>query len=198
MGANTMLKYAGESKENCLLEAIAALSCPFDIHLCILNISKPQNKVVDFMLLQNSIRLLQRNKEMYEGLAHIDVEKALQASSHYEFDEFFSRRAMGFTSPEHLYHTVSCAEDLKHITVPVFALNALSDPVIPYFSRREDCLPYSDFKTNPKLILVVSRHGGHLGWFTGIMKPKRVRIRQWYPYPAVEFLDYHLHTHPKP
>ena len=131
MGANTLLKYAGESKEGCLLEAIAALSCPFDIHLCILNISKPYNKIVDFMLVQNSIKLLENNLKAYEGHALVDIKKALDASSHYEFDEFFTRRAMGFQSPEHLYHTVSCVEDLKHITVPVLALNALNDPIIP-------------------------------------------------------------------
>lgn len=131
MGANTMLKYAGESRNDCLLEAIVSLSCPYDIHLCILNISKPQNKIVDFMLLRNSIRLLQANKKMYEGFPNLDIQKALEASSHYEFDELFSRRVMGFQSPEDLYHTVSCVGELQHITVPVFALNALSDPVIP-------------------------------------------------------------------
>ena len=131
MGGNTMLKYAGELGKKCPLEAIAVISCPFDIHLCILNIREPQNWIVDYMLTKNSVRLLQKNKETYASNPHLDIEKALNSSSHYDFDEFFTRRIMGFHSPEHLYQTVSSTESLPHITVPVFALNALNDPIIP-------------------------------------------------------------------
>lgn len=58
---------------------------------------------------------------------------------------------------------------LHDIKVPVFALSSLDDPVITKHN-----IPYNEFPRNPNLILAVTRTGGHIGWYTGILRPKRV------------------------
>ena len=37
-----------------------------------------------------------------------------------------------------------------------------------------DCVPYKAAERNKNIILVVTRNGGHVGWFHGFWRPKRV------------------------
>lgn len=40
------------------------------------------------------------------------------------------------------------------------------------------------FANSQNLILAVTRTGGHVAFYTGLLHPKR-----WYPTPTLEFLD---------
>jgi predicted alpha/beta-fold hydrolase len=187
MGGNLLLKYAGESKENCHLTALVTLSPPYDILKCsrYLAVNLP-NRVLPDKYLNNSFRkLLEQNKEMLEPLQQthgVDIEGALKTTRTWDFDELFTRRVFGFNSPEEYYDTASCRHVLDGIAIPTMSISALDDPVIT-----PDCIPYESFKKNPNTLLVVTRTGGHIGWFQGLHTPQR-----WYPKPTMEFLDYIL------
>lgn len=172
MGANVILKYVGEAKDQCSLLAVAVISCPFDILLCskALMKSHPSPNITDQLLVESFVKLLKANKDFY--MPHdlpINLEEALRSKTTREFDELFTRRIHGYRSPEHYYREVSCVNYLHQITIPVFALSSLDDPVIT-----KDCIPFEEFSHNSNLVLAITRSGGHLGWFTGFIRPRRV------------------------
>lgn len=167
-----MLKYVGETGDKCLLLGVAAISCPFDILLCSKSLTRSHPIIAfpDQFLVKNFVKLLRANKEFI--MPHdlpINLEQALLSKSTREFDELFTRRIHGYRSPEHYYREVSCVNYLHQITIPVFALSSLDDPVIT-----KDCIPYEEFIHNSNLVLATTRTGGHLGWFTGLVRPRRV------------------------
>jgi predicted alpha/beta-fold hydrolase len=169
MGANVMLKYVGEAREKSILLGVAAVSCPFDILLCSKAISK--TVLPDKFMAEDFVKLLKKNKDYF--MPHdlpILLEEALLSKTTRQFDELFTRRIHGYRSPEHYYREVSCVNYLHQITIPVLALSSLDDPVIT-----KDCIPYEEFLHNENLILATTLTGGHLGWFTGFLRPRRVR-----------------------
>lgn len=182
LGANIVLKYAAESQMDCLLRGIAVISCPFDLLICSLHLRKFLYKFSDQYIARALTNLLQANQDAVkplESTSNLSIQDSLQASSLYEFDEKFTRRALGYHSVEQFYRTNSCSRVLHHISVPVLALSALDDPVIT-----AECIPVQAFANSPNLILALVRTGGHVCFYTGWLKPWR-----WYPVPALEFLD---------
>lgn len=187
MGGNILLKYAGETKEHCLLSALVTLSPPYDILACSRHLSAdmPHRRLPDQHMSENFKILLAKNKEALKSLVHthgVDLEGALRATRTREFDELFTRRIFGFENPEEYYDSVSCKHFLDGITIPTLSLSTLDDPVIT-----KDCIPYDSFQKNPNLLLAVTRTGGHVGWYEGLHTPQR-----WYPKPTMEFLDHVL------
>jgi len=187
MGGNLLLKYAGETKEECLLTALVSVSPPYDILACsrYLSVNLPHRIFPDSYLNKNFRRLLSDNRLAFEPLVQthgVDIEGALNTTRTWDFDEKFTRRIFGFKSPEEYYDTVSCKHYLHDIKIPTLSLSTLDDPVIT-----KDCIPYESFKKNPNTLLAVTRTGGHIGWFEGLQNPQR-----WYPKPTMEFLDYIL------
>lgn len=132
MGANLVLKYAGESRHNCCLSAIVAVSCPFDLLQCCQTLRKFQFRLSDKMLTRNLKTLVRTNYEVIsqlQGVNGIDMAQVQTATSVYEFDDLLTRRALGLGSVEEYYETSSCTRVLQDICVPTLAINALDDPV---------------------------------------------------------------------
>ena len=132
MGANLVLKYAGESRRNCCLAAIVAVSCPFDLLQCCQTLRKFQFRISDKMLTSNLKTLVRANYAVIsqlQGVNGIDMAQVQTATSVYEFDDLLTRRALGLGSVEEYYETSSCTRVLQDICVPTLAINALDDPV---------------------------------------------------------------------
>lgn len=168
MGANLMLKYAGESGKNCLLKGIVAVSTPFDLIIVTKALRKywPYAGIPEKYLLKNLKKTLHSNREILANLAkdlQIDFDKAMQVESCYEFDELITCKIHGFVNPEEYYKLASCMNHMNNIQIPTLALSSLDDPVVT-----SECIPYGEFNSNPNLILAVTRTGGHVGWYNGV------------------------------
>jgi predicted alpha/beta-fold hydrolase len=176
MGANQLLKYAGEEGKNANVEGICALATPFDIVICSRFLRKHMflQKLPDKHLVNCMIKVLKTNEDVilhsYEELG-IDLEEVYKAERSFEFDSVFTCKLLGYKNPEHYYRDMSCVRLLRKIEKPTLAINSLDDPVVA-----AECIPYEEFRSNPALALVETRRGGHLGWFTGI-RARRVLYR---------------------
>lgn len=132
MGANLVLKYAGESQQSCLLSAAVAISCPFDLLQCCQTLRQFQFRLSDKMLTSNLKALIRANYAVIsqlQGTNGIDMDRVQAATSVYEFDDLLTRRALGLGSVEEYYQTSSCTRVLSNIRIPTLAINALDDPV---------------------------------------------------------------------
>lgn len=77
---------------------------------------------------------------------------------------------------EDFYAWASCATDLGGVSVPLLCINADDDPIV-------NELPYDEVHANEGgwVAMVVTRGGGHLGWF------EKEGKRRWISKPIVEW-----------
>lgn len=115
-----------------------------------------------------------------------------QARTIREFDERFTSIMFGYPSNDHYYHDASPVHRLKSVQVPMLCLNAADDVFSP--SHGELCwsifssvcsrveyqarimrsflssaaIPVEAVKQNPNLALLITCHGGHIGFLEGV------------------------------
>ncbi len=86
-----------------------------------------------------------------------------------DFDQLVTLKFFNFESVDDYYVKSSSVYDLSNLNVPSLFFNAQNDKLSPV-----DTIDIqSTFKTNPNILLVTTRWGGHVCWFSGL-KPKRV------------------------
>lgn len=116
-----------------------------------------------------------------------------QARTIREFDERFTSIMFGYPSNDHYYHDASPVHKLKSVQVPMLCLNAADDVFSPShgelfgtFFCVLDCslveyeawnicllsssaaIPVEAVKQNPNLALLITCHGGHIGFLEGV------------------------------
>jgi len=84
---------------------------------------------------------------------------------------------------EDFYRWASCATDIRGVRVPLLAINADDDPIVQVLPEEEVRTGSSEEGGTGNVMMIVTRGGGHVGWFHGkdgkqrwIMKP----ITQWF------------------
>jgi predicted alpha/beta-fold hydrolase len=85
----------------------------------------------------------------------------------------------GFRDAMDYYANASSLPFIPHIRVPALIIHAEDDPFIPF-----DSFTDSRAVTNPSVLLLASRHGGHVA-FCGQRQPDEDRA--WAENRAVEF-----------
>jgi predicted alpha/beta-fold hydrolase len=79
------------------------------------------------------------------------------------------------------YNESSCTQRLHDIKIPLFFLSALDDPILG-----NKTIPID--KCYENILLGVTKAGGHIGYFEGLIFPGR----QWFPEPTFEFLNFYI------
>ena len=187
MGANLMLRVAGEQKEKCPFEAMVSFNNPFDIMLTInLMRNTPYEKYLARELRKNILirdNSSDKEKEIFKemekkfGFSFDDIK---HTESWGEFDNKFTLKIRPqFKTVAEYYHESSCLFRVKDITKPTLVIHSRDDPIIPI-----DCLPMSECMANPNIIVGVVNKGGHVCYFQGKDGQER-----WYPLVSSEYLD---------
>ena len=89
-----------------------------------------------------------------------------------DFDKLVTCKIFGFETVEEYYIKTSSHKDIEHLKIPSIFFNATNDKLSPSDTIDLD----TTFRKNPNLILLRTRWGGHVCWFTGFRHPKRVKI----------------------
>lgn len=100
------------------------------------------------------------------------------------FDQVFTRIGGGpsppwpFASALEYYEYASSHKVLGHIRIPFLSINAADDPVVQE-------VPV-EAKVNDWVVMVLTPHGGHLGWFES--DDSWGQVRRWVRAPVIEWL----------
>lgn len=95
----------------------------------------------------------------------------------HEFDHVYTTKVLEFESVESYYNDSKVNIYLENIKIPFLSVFTQDDPIIPH-----DALPFDVLRSNRHLTTIISKKGGHLGFFTGII-PKR-----WIDVPIKTFI----------
>jgi predicted alpha/beta-fold hydrolase len=110
------------------------------------------------------------NKSIIEDKENVINEiKNLKLCS--EFDKKFTFKILGFKSADEYLQDAKMDKFLEKIEIPFLSIFTLDDPVLPY-----DAIPLELMKKNKNLITMISKKGGHLAFFSGIIPERWIKI----------------------
>ena len=154
LGGNVVLKLAGELGDSALplIRGVCAVSCPLDLAVCAQRIARPDNRLYERRFvrrMQARLCATGRYREAdFAGLRSI-----------MEIDERITAPSFGFGNARHYYGTQSAIRYLDGIRVPTLLIHAQDDTLVPF-----DSVASGVASRNPRIELLASPHGGHLGF----------------------------------
>ncbi|KIY50566.1 AB-hydrolase YheT [Fistulina hepatica ATCC 64428] len=192
LGSNKLTRYLAEEGENSRFVAACALACPWDL--------AQNNMALEDSILGKHIY----SKSLGSSLAAVVTRNAaaltadpdhplarlvpevfkLKSPTMPEYDGAFAMHIGGtgppwpFPNVEEFYTYFSSINTLPDIRVPFVAINAADDPVV----RR---IPASG-GSNGLVTMVITRAGGHLGWFEAGKGEKW--LGRWIQEPVLQWL----------
>ncbi|MGA8026371.1 MAG: alpha/beta fold hydrolase [Bryobacteraceae bacterium] len=177
LGGNVALKLAGELGRTGLLAGVCAVSTPIDLAACV---RKCMNERTNLLYARRFLdRLRDRVKRKAKIAPHLYSTAGLKdAKSIWEFDERFTAPLFGFGTAANYYETQSSMRYLHAIRVRTLVISAKDDPLVP-------CEIYNHpaFQSNPALTLLITEHGGHLGFLS------RHKPRFWLDRVALDWMN---------
>lgn len=166
LGANILTKYLGEERGDSPLAAAATVGCPWDLLVCDRAIHRTFRQRLYGRAMHHGLRdFADMHKDCFQRL--IDWDHAAKATTVRQFDDRITRLIGKFETVDTYYRKTSCAQFLPTVSVPLFAISSLDDPICT-----PEAIPYDEFRANPNLLLGVTKHGGHLAYLTGMRAEK--------------------------
>lgn len=159
LGANMLLKYLGEQGRRAPVLGAVSVSAPIDLKATQIRFMERRNRRYhDFLLGRMKDEIAAAGSALpgdrHAALGGIETV--------YAFDDRLVAPANGFAGADDYYVRSSAFQFMKDIKVPTLVIHAQNDPWIP-----PDAYLSFDWRANPKLVPLLPRGGGHVG-FHGI------------------------------
>lgn len=185
LGGNVLVKWLGEEGARLppQIRAAAAISVPFDLALCARTLDGPSAMAAIYRgrFLRTLKRKAREKARRFPG--SIDLKRLKSVRTITAFDEHVTAPLHGFRGAADYYARASSAQFLPAVQVPLLLLSAEDDPFVP-----PAALPLSAARKNPRVVLEVTRKGGHVGFVAG----GPLRPRYYAEERAIQFLASHL------
>lgn len=179
-GSNMLCKYLGTvDKKSNIFKGAVSIGNPFNMY----RNKSTINKFWNLLLCKILQKALNERKESFKNTKKnsfnfVDVEEALKQNNFIQFDEYFTRRVLGYNSTDEYYKKSSCVNDLKNIAIPLLCLQSIDDPI-----SHHTITPIHESQKNPNLFFYSTDKGGHIGWIEGVFS-----FSVFFPRPCIQFL----------
>ncbi len=160
LGGNVLLKFLGEQGHDSSLVAASAWSAPFDLRAGAKHMESGFARTYVTRLVHKLQRKLRARADEFDGL--VDVDRALRATTFWEFDDAATAPLHGFAGADDYYERSSSRHFLSSITTPTLVLHSKDDPFQPAAA-----IPLVTIDKNPAITGIIADRGGHVGMMTG-------------------------------
>jgi predicted alpha/beta-fold hydrolase len=161
LGANVLCRLLEEQGENAPVDAAASISAPYDLDACCRKLDGPGP--FHRLYRERFLRTLKgKAREKLRRFPGAFDKRALEAArSIRAFDDAVTAPLHGFRDATHYYAEASSGPRLHAIRRPTLLLSAADDPML-----EAPVIPASA-SDNPLLSVVLTEHGGHVGFVAG-------------------------------
>ncbi|XP_043919401.1 protein ABHD1-like [Protopterus annectens] len=167
MGGMILLNYLAKKGTKSNLLAALTLSVCWNNTESTVSLEKPLNHLLfNSYLTSNLCSIINRHRKAVES--KVDVDFVMKAQTIREFDERCTCVIFGYKSWQEYYHDASPYYKLSDMHVPVLCLNAADDPFAPFHT-----IPFDTVRAHPNIALLVTSHGGHIGFLEGMFPRHR-------------------------
>ncbi len=164
LGGNQLLKWLGENPEQKLVTAAVTVSVPYDLAAGAKHLETPLGRFYVARFVDTLAKKVERVIEHFpDTAARVDLGKVRRARTFREFDDAATAPLHGFENAEDYWARSSSISFLSRITTPVLCINAEDDPFLP-----PEVLDRVREVASPCVELLVTRHGGHVGFIGGM------------------------------
>lgn len=168
LGGNVLLKYLGETGEQCPLQAAVAVSVPFRLDHCADRISQGASKVYQARFLRDLRRYVENKRHAFEAqgreeeLARLSALQSLEGMrTFWDFDGRVTAPLHGFASAAEYYRRCSSAYFIGSIARPTLVIHSSDDP----FVYPHSVPPSGEWASC--VTLELHAQGGHVGFIEG-------------------------------
>jgi predicted alpha/beta-fold hydrolase len=167
-GANLAVNYLAHVGPECPFLATASVSNGYDI-LAATDRMGPVARGVSAQFLKDLLAHGDRLSEAKALAVHaravgVDVDAALRSRSLADLDGHLTAPAYGFANVADYYAAESCYSKMAKVASPLLCIASQSDPLLDAELTR---MPVQAAASNPHVLTVVTRDGGHVGWIDG-------------------------------
>lgn len=154
LGGNVVLKLAGELGDGArgLVNGVCGVSSPLDLAACARRIAEPDNRVYE-------ARFVRKMRERLCATGRYTSRDFAGLRTVMDLDDRITAPSFGFGNAVNYYRTQSAIGYLDAIRVPALLIQAKDDTFIPFAIYESDAV-----RSNPRIELVATAHGGHLGF----------------------------------
>ena len=163
LGGNVLLKYLGEqgARNPAPISAAVAISVPYDLSAGGDALERGgMARIYVGYFLRSLFAKVHAKREILADI--LDLDSVWASKTLREFDDAATAKLHGFAGAEDYYLKSSSNRFVQSIRVPTLLLHSRDDPFLPGAA-----LPPSAIEANPFLTLVLTEHGGHVGFFEG-------------------------------
>lgn len=153
LGANVLIKWLGEQKDDAPIMGGVAVSSPFDLGICSDTISLGFNRVYEQYFMVSLKRKLKQKKEIFTDMPDFD------GSTLRDFDDQVTAKLHGFKNADDYYRRASSAPYVADIEKPTLIIHSKSDPICPF-----EAVPILQISQNPNLESIITQNGGHVSF----------------------------------
>ena len=160
----------GNGNLNDMILGAAVISTPWNLFKTTESLEQPLNQLLFnwhlTKLLQTVFNqhLSSSDQQTLKFAELFDVNQVLNLSTVREFDNRVIAPLSGYKDCREYYTAATLhLKPLEKIRVPVLCLNAADDPFAP-----EDSIPFAILQRCPNVAMVLTRHGGHVGFTEGL------------------------------
>lgn len=154
LGGNVALKLAGELGDSAsdLMRGVCGVSAPLDLGACARRIAAPDNRLYQLRFVRKMRRrLVSTGRYQAANLAGLNSVIAI--------DDRITAPSFGLGTADNYYRTQSAIEYVDRIRVPTLLIQAKDDTFVPW-----RILEHPAVRGNPNIQVVLTEHGGHLGF----------------------------------
>ena len=157
LGGNLLLKLLGEVGDRFPtgLDSALAIAPPIDLTFCSRNIERRERSFYNQAFVRSLMKQVRLRRRLVPAIAKIPMYP--HPRTQFEFDDRFTAPLSGFANAEEYYARSSAAPLLPQIQLPTRIITAADDPLVP----REI---FASVQLSASTQLVVTKHGGHLGY----------------------------------
>ena len=156
MGANLVLKYAGEIAANppAAIKAVVGISPLMDLAASSSALHEVQNRIYEWHFLRSMLARVRRKAALFPKIyttENLDKIRTMRL-----FDEHIVARYGGFSGADDYYYSVASSQYARQFNLPTLIVHSVDDPFIRMLPSTRAALV-----ANPGVTYIETTHGGH-------------------------------------